>query len=119
MDGIVRGCGLVQGVRHAHKRTALNLPFDQRRIDLPANLVSALDAQDVDLAGFGIHLDLGDGAGVRFGRIGVHLAGFGIDIAFGLHVHAATGDGLAIFEVCGQRQVDDVDGACRDHPSHG
>ncbi len=45
------------------------------------------------------------------GGVGVHLAGLGIDVALGLHIHAAAGDGLPVFKVGGQRHVDDVDRA--------
>ena len=60
-------------------------------------------------AGFGVHFHFGHRAGVRFGRVGVHLAGLGVDIALGLHEDAAPGDRFAILEVRRQGQVDDVD----------
>ncbi len=81
--------GLIQRVRHAHHRAAADLAFGQCRVDDAPDFIGALEAQDGHLAGLGIHLNLGHCAGVRLGRVGVHLAGLWIDVALGLHVHAA------------------------------
>ena len=61
------------------------------------------------IARLSVDLDVRDHARVRFGGVGVHLAGFRIDAQVRLEEDAAARHGLAVFEVAGQGQVDQMD----------
>ena len=47
------------------RRTALHLSLDVTRVDGLADILDGGEAQDIDLAGFGIDCDIDDVAGVR------------------------------------------------------
>ena len=69
---------LLQRHADAHRNAALDLAFDQHRIDGGAAIMRGGDAQDFDLAGLVVDVDLGDLRGVDVGRERLALPGLRI-----------------------------------------
>ena len=78
---------------------AEHLTAESAGVDDGSDVGYCEEVHNVEFTSFGIHFNFGNRTGMRLSGVRIHLACLRIDVALGFHIHAASGNCLAVFEV--------------------